>query len=79
MEDDRHASLAEEAARLCHLDRTKGAISFRKYQKRENSKVMEERFYHVRREEHNVLEYVHMKTVGFSKNIEGHLRDQTRP
>ena len=71
MEDDRHASIAEEAARLCHLDRTNGAISFRKYQKRENSKVMEERFYHVRREEHNVLEYVHMKTVGFSKNIEG--------
>ena len=43
MEINQHASIAEEAARLCHLDRIKGAISFCKYQKRKNSKVTEER------------------------------------
>ena len=43
------------------------AISFCKYQKRENSKLIEERFYHVKPEEHNILEYVHMKTIGFPK------------
>jgi hypothetical protein len=44
-------SLAEEAARLCALERTEGAKGGNKHKKRESEVKMKERIYHVRKRE----------------------------
>jgi hypothetical protein len=58
------ASIAEEAARLCSLDRSEGAKGNKKHKKREEAAVMRKRVYHVRKREDVVQEGLKMKLSG---------------
>jgi hypothetical protein len=61
------ASIAEEAARLCSLDRSEGAKGDRKNKKREEAAVMKKRIYHVRTREDVLQEGLKMKMEGLPK------------
>jgi hypothetical protein len=58
------ASIAEEAARLCSLDRNEGAKGDKKHKKREQASVMKKRIYHVRKREDVLQEGLTMKLEG---------------
>jgi hypothetical protein len=61
------ASIAEEAARLCALDRSGGAKGDKKHKKREEAATMKNRIYHVRKREDVVQEGLKMKLTGLPK------------
>ena len=50
MEEGVFVSIAEEAARLCRVEREEGSKGDRKYRKREAQATIKRRFYHVRKE-----------------------------
>ena len=58
------ASIAEEAARLCALDRSEGAKGDKQHKKREEHAVMKKRIYHVRKREDITQEGFSMKVKG---------------
>jgi hypothetical protein len=49
MEEGVFVSIAEEAARLCRVEREEGSKGDRKHQKREAQATIKRRFYHVRK------------------------------
>ena len=71
MENGIPISIAKAAARVYRFERSNSLKSHCKYNKREMERTIHERFYHVRNEYSNKIEYINMKAYGFSKNIEG--------
>ena len=65
--DDKKVSIAEESARLLTLERNFGSFGSSKHEKRETSRRIRERFYHIRDEKMNNFEYINMRASGFPK------------